>query len=129
MQSKIFKGWLMQKIIFRAIFLIFLLGFTSVFAAPIKTETNCEKTDVRLQYNCLVEIKKGKDLVNNAEVMVGADMPSMPMAHNVKPVKVDKSIKEGEYKFVIQLEMQGEWKFIYNFTKPERDKIFEKLDF
>ena len=63
MQSKIFKGWLMQKIIFRAIFLIFLLGFTSVFAAPIKTETNCEKTDVRLQYNCLVEIKKAKILL------------------------------------------------------------------
>ena len=82
-----------------------------------------------MQYNCLVEIKKGKDLINNAEVMVGADMPSMPMAHNVKPVRVDKSIKEGEYKFVIQLEMLGEWKFIYNFTKPERDKIFEKLDF
>ena len=129
MQSKIFKGWLMRKIIFRAIFLIFLLGFTSVFAAPIKTETNCEKTDVRLRYNCLVVMKKGKDLIDNAEVMVGADMPSMPMAHNVKPVRVDKSIKEGEYKFVIQLEMQGEWKFIYNFIKPERDKIFEKLDF
>jgi hypothetical protein len=53
----------------------------------------------------------------------------MPMAHNVKPVKVHKSNKDGEYKFVIQLEMLGEWKFIYNFTKPERDKIFEKLNF
>ena len=120
----------MSKILFRTIFFLFLLfGITSLFAAPIKTETSCKKTDVRLQYYCLVIVKKGVEHINNAEVMVGADMPSMPMAHNVKPVKVDKSNKDGEYKFVIRLEMLGGWKFIYNFTKPERDKIFEKLDF
>ena len=120
----------MSKIIFSSFFLGFLLLiFNPLFAEPIKTETNCKKTDVRLQYDCLVLIKKGDDHISNVEVMVGADMPSMPMAHNVKPVKVHKSNKDGEYKFVIQLEMLGEWKFIYNFTKPERDKIFEKLNF
>ncbi len=120
----------MSKIIFRTCVLVFIfIGVTPILAEPIKTETNCKKTEVRLKYDCLVIIKKGDDNINNAEVMVGADMPSMPMAHNVKPVKVDKSKKDGEYSFVIQLEMLGEWKFIYNFTKPERDKIFEKLDF
>ena len=120
----------MSKLMFRSFFLVFLcVGFTPLFASPIKTETSCKKTEVRLQYDCLVVIKSGDNHISNVEVMVGADMPSMPMAHNVKPVKVHKSNKDGEYKFVIQLEMLGEWKFIYNFTKPERDKIFEKLNF
>jgi hypothetical protein len=106
-----------------------MLGFTALNAAAIKTETNCEKTDVRLQFDCLVIMKQGDDYINNAEVLVGADMPSMPMAHNVKPVSIEKSDNDGEYYFVIQLEMSGEWKFIYNFIKPKRDKVFEKLDF
>ena len=62
--------------------------------------------------------------------IVGATMPSMAMAHNVKPVKFTK--KEGmagHYKFTIQLEMLGEWMFQYDISEPKRDRVMEKLIF
>ena len=62
--------------------------------------------------------------------IVGATMPSMAMAHNVKPVKFTK--KEGmagHYKFTIQLEMLGEWMFQYDISTPKRDRVMEKLIF
>ncbi|GIS91365.1 MAG: hypothetical protein CM1200mP20_14060 [Pseudomonadota bacterium] len=38
--------------------------------------------------DCMVMLsgKKSGDMIANAEFTVGADMPSMPMAHNVEPV-------------------------------------------
>lgn len=36
-------------------------------------------------------------------------MPSMPMAHNVKPVLAKPTSKSGEYEARLQLEMFGDW--------------------
>ena len=61
---------------------------------------------------------------------VGAKMPSMAMAHNVKPVKFsEKEDMVGHYKFTIQLEMLGEWMFQYDISIPTRDRVMEKLIF
>ena len=62
--------------------------------------------------------------------IVGATMPSMAMAHNVKPVKfTEKEGMAGHYEFIIQLEMLGEWMFQYDISQPKRDRIMEKLIF
>jgi len=67
--------------------------------------------------------------VSGAEVSVGADMPSMPMAHNVKPVKAKPGAAPGEYDARIELEMYGEWALKLNVRGPARDVIVKKLDF
>ena len=62
--------------------------------------------------------------------IVGAKMPSMAMAHNVKPVKFsEKEGMAGHYEFTIQLEMLGEWMFQYDISIPKRDRVMEKLIF
>ena len=62
--------------------------------------------------------------------IVGATMPSMAMAHNVKPVKfTEKEGMAGHYEFIIQLEMLGEWMFQYDISQPKRDRVMEKLIF
>ena len=61
---------------------------------------------------------------------VAAKMPSMAMAHNVKPVKFsEKEDMVGHYVFTIQLEMLGEWMFQYDISIPTRDRVMEKLIF
>ena len=62
--------------------------------------------------------------------IVGAKMPSMAMAHNVKPVKFsEKEGMAGHYEFTIQLEMLGEWMVQYDISIPKRDRVMEKLIF
>ena len=56
-------------------------------------------------------------------------MPSMPGAHNVKPVTAKPKDKAGRYSVLIQLEMFGEWILKLNISKPTRDIIVKKLYF
>jgi len=60
--------------------------------------------------------------------MVSADMPSMPGAHNVKPVMAH-SMGLGIYHARLKLEMYGEWVLKMDFTKPRRDRIVKKMIF
>ena len=51
----------------------------------------------------------------------------MPMAHNVKPVKLDMTDNiEGQYEFIIELEMLGEWMFSYDLQTPKKLRLMEK---
>ena len=68
--------------------------------------------------------------LKGAEVTVGATMPSMAMAHNVKPVSVaEHAVMPGSYSFQIQLEMYGEWRLLYDMVRPIRDRLHETLVF
>ena len=100
-------------------------------AQRLDAEVDCRPTKTDLVYDCrfvLKEAKTGKP-VNGAELAVGADMPSMPMAHNVKPVKATPGKAPGEYRARIELEMFGEWALKLNVRGPARDVIVKKLDF
>ena len=50
-------------------------------------------------------------------------MPSMPMAHNVKPVKAKPTSKPGEYQARLELEMPGEWAVKLRLAGPVRDQL------
>jgi hypothetical protein len=54
-------------------------------------------------------------------------MPSMPMAHNVKPVKAAPGAAPGEYTARIKLEMFGEWALKLDVRKPVRDQIVKRF--
>jgi len=111
---------------------LMLLGAapTAALAQRLDAEVDCKPTKHDLVYDCrfvLKEAKTGK-LVSGAELAVGADMPSMPMAHNVKPVKAAPSAAPGEYTARIELEMFGEWALKLDVRKPVRDRIVKKFD-
>ena len=100
-------------------------------AQRLAADVDCKPTKHDLVYDCRIALKEAKSgqPVSGAEVSVGADMPSMPMAHNVKPVKAKPGAAPGEYDARIELEMYGEWALKLNVRGPARDVIVKKLDF
>ena len=103
----------------------------SAHAAEKKSaKVECTPSEEKLVYDCMVMLsgKKSGDMIANAEFTVGADMPSMPMAHNVEPVAAHNA-GNGMYHVRITLEMYGEWALKLEFTKPGRDLVISKLVF
>ena len=122
----------MEKLFFPSIFVVFLASITPTVLYPMmtKSQTECTATSKKFEYNCNVIFFDKKEPMSGYSGIVGATMPSMAMAHNIKPVKFTK--KEGmagHYKFTIQLEMLGEWMFQYDISEPKRDRVMEKLIF
>ncbi len=94
-----------------------------------RAEVSCTATDRRLVYDCRIELRRAGAPLEGVDVTVGADMPSMPMAHNVKPVPAKAGAKPGEYTARIELEMTGEWALKLRLSGPVRDQVVEHLDF
>ena len=84
-----------------------------------------------LVYDCMITLKgrKSGTPIADAEFMVGADMPSMPGAHSVRPVPAEPHGMPGTYRARIELEMTGEWALKLDFSKPRRDRLVRKLHF
>ncbi len=87
--------------------------------------------DQTLVYDCMITLegKTSGTPIAEAEFTVGADMPSMPGAHNIRPVPAEPHGTPGTYRARITLDMPGEWALKLDFTKPNRDRLVEKLHF
>lgn len=109
-----------------------LAGVAAAQQAPRpRVDFGCEPTEVSLTYLCTLTIAdaSGKP-VEGAQVTLSADMPSMPMAHNVAPVKVQPVLGQaGSYQGRLVLEMTGEWVVRLRFDAPRPDVVVRKLDF
>ena len=93
-------------------------------------DVDCKGTNEKLVYNCIITLSEMKtnNKIEQAEFKVGADMPSMPGVHNVKPV-IAHPMGVGMYRVKLNLEMYGEWVLKMDFTKPRRDRIVKKIIF
>ena len=85
----------------------------------------CKATPEALVYDCTIKLANARSaaLLEGATVTVGADMPSMPMAHNVRPVIAKATGKPGEYQARLALEMHGDWALRLTVTGPLRDQL------
>ena len=122
----------MKKVVSPLIFIVLLASITPTVLYPMmtKSQTECTATSKKFQYNCNALFFHKKEPISGYSGIVGAKMPSMAMAHNVKPVKFsEKEGMAGHYEFTIQLEMLGEWMFQYDISIPKRDRVMEKLVF
>ncbi|MDE0047513.1 MAG: FixH family protein [bacterium] len=84
-----------------------------------------------LVYDCTITLEgktSGAPIVE-AEFVIGADMPSMPGAHNIRPVPAEPRGMPGVYGARIELDMPGEWALTLDFTRPNRDRLVTKLYF
>jgi hypothetical protein len=115
---------------------VLLAAVLAALAAPalaqrLAADVNCKATKETLVYDCRIALKEsgsGKP-VSGAEISVGADMPSMPMAHNVRPVKAAPTNQPGEYAARIELEMHGEWAVKLRVGGPVRDQLIMHYQF
>jgi hypothetical protein len=73
---------------------------------------------------CTVDLKRRDGTpLDGAQVTLGALMPSMPMAHTVKPMKAAPTGKPGQYRATLELEMLGVWAVDIDISGPARDKL------
>ena len=93
------------------------LGF-AVLASPAlageraAADIACEPTAEALVYTCTIVVtgRKSTEPVIAEALSVKADMPSMPMAHNLPPASASPvEGKPGHYAATLELEMHGEW--------------------
>jgi hypothetical protein len=102
------------------------------FAADRATAVvDCKPTSSKFTYDCTIKLTNARSALplEKAEVVVGADMPSMPMAHNVKPVIAKPTGKPGEYEARLQLEMFGDWAVRLKVEGVLRDQLVVMKNF
>lgn len=78
---------------------------------------------------CDVIVKDTNDHpISDAEITLKAQMPSMPMAHSVKPVKAAVMNKNGLYRGTLQLQMTGIWTIEVDIRGPFRERVTKRID-
>ena len=97
-------------------------------AARAKVDLRCDAVAIGPTLDCVVQIaaRDGKPLAG-AQVTLGATMPSMPMAHRVKPTVAAPTGRPGEYRGTLALEMSGVWALQIDITGPPRDRAVVRL--
>jgi hypothetical protein len=91
----------------------------------------CKAAGEDLTYDCTIRLTNRRTgaPIEKAQVTVGADMPSMPLAHNVPPVSASETPTPGEYRARIGLEMLGDWALRLRVAGPVNDQLVEVLNF
>ena len=112
-----------------ALFLILAAAALPAQAQGIKAGLECRFTGTDFVYDCVVHLSRGGAPLAGAQLSIGADMPSMPMAHNIKPVKAKPGKKPGDYEARLDLEMTGEWALKLRVSGPVRDQLVLHYEF
>lgn len=115
----------------RALIFMLLVATPALAAERLRADLACRPVaNDELAYDCAIRLSdpQGKS-VTGAEITVGADMPSMPMAHNVAPVLAKASADPGTYEARLELEMHGEWAVKLRLAKPRNDQFIRRLRF
>jgi hypothetical protein len=114
----------------RALFaIIACLAATPALAQRAQAALECRFTGTDFVYDCVIRLTRGGQPLPGAQVTVGADMPSMPMAHNVKPVKATPGREPGSYEARLDLEMTGEWAVKLRLAGPVKDQLVLNYEF
>jgi hypothetical protein len=112
-----------------ALFLILALVAGPALAQRVQGDMSCKATGTDFVYDCVIRLARGSEPLNGAQLTVSADMPAMPMAHNVKPVKARPGKGPGEYLARLDLEMAGEWAVKLRLAGPVRDQLVLHYEF
>lgn len=111
------------------VLLILLVLPDPALAQRVQAALDCRFTGTDFVYECLIRLKRAGEPLPGALVTVGADMPSMPMAHNLKPVKAKPGKVPGEYEARLDLEMTGEWAVKLRLAGPVKDQLILRYEF
>ncbi len=112
-----------------ALVLIFLAVPVLAHGQTPKADLRCKATGEDFVYDCTITLRRGGKPLDGVEITVGADMPSMPMAHSVRPAKARPGTKPGEYRARLDLEMLGEWAVKLRLDGPVRDLLVLHYEF
>ncbi|MBA2673140.1 FixH family protein [Ramlibacter sp.] len=107
-----------------------LLPCAQAAARPPGVGVSC-KTAASLVYDCVFRLSDAKSgaPLSGAAFSVQPTMPSMPMAHNVRPVAAEPAADPGSYRARLTLEMPGTWNLKLLMSKPAREELHHRMDF
>src|SRR5262245_14185755 len=99
--------------------------------ARANAEVTCVSAGVILEYDCIIRLANARsgEPISEATLSVGADMPSMPGMHTVRPVKATEQSEKGVYKVRLELEMHGDWAVYLDLSGAVRDRVVAMLRF
>lgn len=106
-----------------------LLAPAPALAQRAQAEFACLPTKTDFIFDCTIRLTRAGQPLPGAQITVGADMPSMPMAHNIKPVKARPGKAPGEYTASLDLEMLGEWAVKLRLAGPVKDQLVLHYEF
>jgi YtkA-like len=114
-----------------AALLVALSGDAGAADARTRADVTCAPTAKALQYDCTIKLTDARTgaPLSGVSLTVGADMPSMPMAHNVRPARARAGKEPGVYSARIELEMHGDWALRLDIAGPFRDRIVKTMRF
>ena len=108
-----------------------LADVASAQSIRAKADMDCKPTGELLHYDCVIKLLNARtsEPLTGVTLMVGADMPSMPMMHNVRPVKAAPGADSGTYRARLVLEMHGDWAVQLNLSGSVRDRVVANIRF
>jgi len=112
-----------------ALYLSLVLLPALAHAQAPKAQMQCKASGTDFVFDCSIRLTRGGKPLEGAQLTVGADMPSMPMAHNIKPQKARPGTQPGEYTARLDLEMLGEWAVKLRLAGPVRDQLILHYEF
>ena len=103
----------------------------AVAAERVMANVTCKESKTKFGFDCRITLmgRKSHKPIQDAKINIKADMPSMPMAHNVRPVTAKATGTPGLYHARLHLEMYGEWALKLAVTGPTRDIVVKKHRF
>jgi hypothetical protein len=104
---------------------------TALATDRAKAAIDCKPAGDKFAYDCVIKLSNARSAtpVENVDVTVRADMPAMPMMHNVEPVLAKPTGRPGEYEARLQLEMFGNWAVRLKVEGALRDQIVVMKNF
>jgi hypothetical protein len=103
-----------------ALLLAVLAPAAQALSQHIQADLDCTSTGTDFVYDCVIRLEPPRAGVR---ISVSADMPSMPMAHNTRPVRAKPGKAPGEYHARLDLEMPGEWAVKLRLSGAVRDLL------
>lgn len=96
-----------------------------------KADVTCKQANGPLQYDCVVKLidARGNAPLTGVKLSIGADMPSMPGIHHLRPAEAVEDAEKGTYRARLRLDMHGEWALQLNLSGPVRDRVIKLLRF
>jgi hypothetical protein len=110
---------------------LLLIALAAAAAERPRVELGCLPAGERLVYDCTIRLQdaRTRQPINHVNIVIAADMPSMPMAHNLPPVRAEPTGAPGTYKARLTLEMHGDWALRLRLSGAVTDQIVQHLRF
>lgn len=109
---------------------VFCAGCSPPAPPALAVAVSCAPETHALRRLCTVTLTdraSGRPVVG-ASVTLSADMPSMPLAHSVRPAAAVPGAEPGTYRGTLDLEMKGRWVVAVRVTGPVSDQVTHPLD-